>query len=67
MRTGVHWRRPPRLPKSLLTECCAGKSASQMCLPFAALGESNGACSFAPKRSAAVLMRTQKPLAAFYP
>jgi hypothetical protein len=49
------WRRPRRLPRSLLTACCVGKSASQMCLRFAAPGESNGApqlCSGAQCNSA---------------
>ncbi len=43
MRTDVHWRSPRRLPRSLLTACCVGKSASQMCLRFADPGESNAA------------------------
>ena len=45
------WRTPRRLPRPLLTACCVGKSASQMCLRFAAPGESNGAHSFALERS----------------
>jgi hypothetical protein len=45
-----------------------GKSASQMCLSFAAPGESNRAHSFASKHRATVLVQhSGKSLAAFYP
>ena len=36
MRPGMRWRSPRRLRRFLLTACCVGRSASQMCLLFAA-------------------------------
>ena len=58
--------RPAQPSKSSGHEACINR-ASQMCLPFAGSVESNGARSFAPKRSATVLMRTQTAEGLFVP